>query len=86
MGEAGNLSVFSFIISIGSHCTCWLAHIGGGVEQHFCELYMLFTFKFSENYGTFVLYTAEWIWKLCVIGVGDMTELLYHKMNHFISR
>lgn len=37
MGEAGNLSVFSFNISFGSHCTCWLAHTGGGVEHLFCE-------------------------------------------------
>lgn len=37
MGEAGNLSVFSFNISFGSHYTCWLAHTGGGVEHLFCE-------------------------------------------------
>lgn len=52
---------FSFTISISSHCKCWLAHIGGGVEHLWGpqELYMLFTFKFSENYGIFALYTAE---------------------------
>lgn len=65
MGEAGNLSVFPFTISIISHSKCWLAHIGGGVEHLFYEdpqeVYILFTFQFSENYGTFVLYTAEWI-------------------------
>lgn len=37
MGEAGNLSLFSSTISISSHCECWLAHIGGGVEHLFSE-------------------------------------------------
>lgn len=64
MGEAGNLSVY-FLHHFNQFSLQMLAGTYRGRRWAPLlwdpqELYMLFTFTFSENYGIVALYTAEW--------------------------